>query len=70
MKPASAEPVLLEQTHRRDAFVMNVLYNGKERDLEEWIELVDSVNTRFVFQKVAQPEGSLLAILEWMWVDE
>jgi hypothetical protein len=24
MKPAGAEPVLLEQTHRRDAFVMNV----------------------------------------------
>ena len=40
MKPAGAEPVLLQQTHRRDAFVMYVLYNDKERDLEEWIELV------------------------------
>jgi len=35
MKRAGAEPVLLEHTHRRDAFVMYVLYNGKERDLEE-----------------------------------
>ena len=48
---------------------MNVLYNGKERDLE-WIELVENVEKRFMFRKVAQPEGSLLAILEWMRVNE
>lgn len=70
LKPAGAEPAYFEQQHRRDAFVMNVLYNGKERDLEEWMDLVNSVDKRFVFQKVTQPEGSLLCILEWIWVDE
>ena len=43
---------------------MNVSYNGTERDLEEWKELVESVDKRFVFQKVVQPEGSILGILE------
>lgn len=69
MKPAGAEPLFLEQRQRRDALVMNVLYNGKERDREDWIELVERVDERLVFQKIVQPEGSLLAILEWMWVD-
>jgi hypothetical protein len=70
MKPAGGEPVFLEQQHRRHAFVMNILFNGKERDLEEWTGLVESVDRRFVFQRVVQPEGSLMAILEWIWVDE
>jgi hypothetical protein len=70
MKPAGAEPLFLEQRQRRDALLMNVLYNGKERDLEDWIELVERVDERFVFQTIAQPEGSVLAILEWMWVDK
>jgi hypothetical protein len=70
MKPAGAEPIYFERQHRKHAFIMNVLYNGKERDLEEWVELVESVDRRFVFQKLVQPEGSLLGILEWVWVDE
>jgi hypothetical protein len=70
MKAPGTQPVWLEQQHRKEPLVMNVLYNGTERDLEEWKELVESVDKRFVFQKVVQPEGSILGILEWIWVDE
>jgi 6-hydroxytryprostatin B O-methyltransferase len=70
MKAPGTEPVWLEQQRRKELLVMNILYNGRERDLGEWKELVESVDKRFVFQKVAQPEGSILGILEWIWVDE
>jgi 6-hydroxytryprostatin B O-methyltransferase len=70
MKAPGTQPAWLEQQRRREALVMNVLYNGAERDLPEWKELVESVDKKFVFQKVAQPEGSILGILEWIWVDE
>jgi O-methyltransferase domain len=70
MKAPGTQPVWLEQQHRKEPLVMNLLYNGTERDLEEWKELAESVDKRFVFQKVVQPEGSILGILEWIWVDE
>jgi hypothetical protein len=70
VKAPGTEPAWLEQQHRKEPLVMNILYNGRERDLEEWKELVESADKRFVFQKVVQPEGSILGILDWIWVDE
>ena len=70
VKAPGTEPAWLEQQHRKEPLVMNILYNGRERDLEEWKELVESADKRFMFQKVVQPDGSILGILEWIWVGE
>jgi hypothetical protein len=41
--------------------------NAKERDLDEWKQLFEQADERFVFKGPKMPPGSRLAILEATW---
>jgi hypothetical protein len=41
--------------------------NAKERDLDEWKQLFEQADERFVFKSPKMPPGSRLAILEATW---
>jgi hypothetical protein len=41
--------------------------NAKERDLDEWKQLFEQADRRFIFQGLRMPPGSRLAILEATW---
>ena len=43
------------------------LHNGKERDRDDWIELLRRADARFRLIGIKQPAGSTLAILEVGW---
>lgn len=43
------------------------LFNGQERTVEEWKDLLKEADPRFVVQKVVEPKGSALGILEVVW---
>ncbi len=43
--------------------------NAKERDLDEWKDLLDEADARLKFRNMYQPPGSTLAILEAVWDD-
>ena len=46
---------------------MATLFNARERYLDEWKGLLAAADDRFHLQRVIQPEGSLLVILEIVW---
>jgi hypothetical protein len=41
--------------------------NAKERDLEEWQQLLKQADMRFIFKGVKMPPGSNLAVIEARW---
>jgi hypothetical protein len=41
--------------------------NAKERDLDEWTNLFEEADSRFIFQGIKQPLDSRLAIIEATW---
>lgn len=49
---------------------MKQMANGKERDVQDWIQLFKSADERFVFEGVKMPEGSKLAIIEFSWTGD
>lgn len=47
--------------------LMHVTQNAKERDLEEWKNLLATADSRFRLNEVRQNEGSILALLDIVW---
>jgi hypothetical protein len=43
------------------------LFNGKERDLQEWQDLLEMADPRFHFTNVSKVAGSALSVLEAIW---
>ena len=46
---------------------MLVLANSKERDQNDWIELLKEADAGFVFKSVKTPPKSELAVVEAVW---
>lgn len=46
---------------------MASLFNGRERTVNEWKELLASADPRFVMKGVTVPKGSALAVIEVVW---
>ncbi|KAH6675785.1 putative O-methyltransferase [Halenospora varia] len=60
----------VERTLRIFDLAMKQMANGKERDVQDWIQLFKSADERFVFEGVKMPEGSKLAIIEFSWTGD
>ncbi|KAL1848712.1 hypothetical protein Daus18300_013502 [Diaporthe australafricana] len=58
-----------EQDLRASDIHMANLFNGQERTVQEWKDLLKEADPRFVVQKVIEPKGSALGILEVIWRD-
>lgn len=46
---------------------MIAIFNGRERDADEWRLLFDRADSRFHFVGVKQPEGSSFAMMVAIW---
>lgn len=46
---------------------MWAIHNAKERDLEDWRQLVEDADTGFELTAVDRPEGSRLSIILVTW---
>lgn len=49
---------------------MWALFNAHERTAKQWEELISSADSRLVLNKIIEPRGSALAILEIVWNPE
>ncbi|KAF2822841.1 putative O-methyltransferase [Ophiobolus disseminans] len=67
LSPLGALPNDVERKVRAMDLTMLETGNARERELEEWQKLVASSDERFVWRGMRQPEGSRLAVLEWVW---
>lgn len=47
--------------------VMKECFNAKERDIDDWTELLKKADERFVIADVKRPEGSQLQIIDVQW---
>ena len=57
-----------QMTHDRSMDLnMFAVFNAEERDLDTWQDLFRSADPRFRFLKIQKPEGSALAIMEFIW---
>ena len=62
-RPGSV-PVVTEASLRyRDLSMMQV-HNSKERDLDEWVDLLKGADERLRLENVVQPFMSLMSVLE------
>ena len=43
------------------------LYNGKERDRDDWAELIERADSHFVLKSIQKPAGSFLSFIEVVW---
>ena len=62
-RPGSV-PVVLESALRSRDMSMMQVHNSKERDLDEWIDLLKGADKRLRLENVVQPFMSLLSVLE------
>lgn len=62
-KPGLA-PVSAERIMRARDLTMMQAFNSKERDLQDWEELLAEADPRLVIRSVRQPYGSAMSILE------
>jgi hypothetical protein len=62
--------VLIDATYRCFDLAMLAIANGKERDLEDWQNLLTRVDTRLKISNVIQPFGSAMGLIEARLVDE
>lgn len=46
---------------------MHIVQNAKERDLEEWKNLLAAADPRYQLHEVRQIKGSILALLDIVW---
>ena len=65
--PSLMEYLMLIATFRNFDVNMLTLSNAQERELEDWKRLFASVDTRFKWKGVVEPEGSDLALIEAVW---
>lgn len=62
-RPGSV-PAGLESALRFKDMSMMQVHNSKERDLDEWIDLLKGADKRLRLQNVVQPFMSLMSVLE------
>ena len=62
-RPGSVPAVLESALRFKDMSMMQV-HNSRERDLDEWIDLLKSADRRLRLQNVVQPFQSLMSVLE------
>ena len=43
------------------------IQNSRERELDDWVDLLRRADSRFSFLRVTQPQGSKLHLLEAEW---
>ncbi|KAI3318836.1 putative O-methyltransferase [Xylariaceae sp. AK1471] len=67
MPPPLVLPNLIDRKLRAMDVTMMEFGNAKERNLDEWKDLFEQADQRFMLQKVIQPPGSNLNILELEW---
>lgn len=48
--------------------IMLECLNGKERDIDDWTNLFQAADPRFVFQSARRPTGSFVGIIEAVWI--
>lgn len=59
-----AEPVSVERIARARDLTMMQAFNSKERDLDDWKELIAAADPNLRLVRVVQPFGSAMSILE------
>ena len=64
LPPPGSIPVVTEAALRVKDLKMMQVFNGKERELEEWVELLEGADRRLRLRNVVQPFGSLMSVLE------
>lgn len=47
--------------------IMLTLFNAREREKTDWIDLLQKADPRFKNTKIWTPEGATLAIIEAYW---
>lgn len=45
-------------------------FNSRERDADDWAELFGKADTRFKLKRITCSPGSILSVIEIIWVDE
>lgn len=43
------------------------LFNAKERERDDWVELFERADSRFVVRSIQKPPGSILSFIEVVW---
>ena len=46
------------------------IQNSRERELDDWADLLRRADSRFRFMRATQPQGSKLHLLEAVWSGE
>ena len=46
---------------------MMKLHNAKERDRDDWVELIERADSHFVLRSIQKPAGSALSFIEVVW---
>ncbi|KAF2264998.1 putative O-methyltransferase [Lojkania enalia] len=60
-------PSYHEKTIRNMDIAMKAVFNSKERSIEDWKELFEKADPRFIYQSADVPAGSNLAIMRLHW---
>lgn len=70
LPPVGGAPYPLERFMRAQDMQMGLLTNAKERDREQWEELLGKTDQRLRISSVATPPGSVMALIEVVLVEE
>jgi hypothetical protein len=46
---------------------MKQQFNAKERSIDDWKSLFEQADTRFKLNRIVNPPGSILAVIEFAW---
>ena len=49
---------------------MLTLFNGRERDADDWKHLLRLADSKFKLLEIKQPQGSTLALIIATWIEE
>jgi 6-hydroxytryprostatin B O-methyltransferase len=60
-------PLYLEKCTRSLDIGMFTLLAGKERTLEQFVHLVESVEPKLKFESCKTPDGSILSLMTWIY---
>jgi hypothetical protein len=52
---------------RNSDLYMKGIQNARERDEDDYVQLFKSVDSRFTFDGVVRPEGSVLSVISATW---
>jgi hypothetical protein len=46
---------------------MKQQFNAKERSADDWTSLFEKADKRFKLNRIVNPPGSILAVIEFVW---